>query len=311
MAGTGDKLDSLRPNRFQGERILLALAISIFVHVLIWGGYELNRDMHWTRHLPWSTSKPLPLRIVQVEEPLEFVTVNNPSTEAPQNTKYYSNHNSVAANPEVSKITDQPKISGKQMDAPATETIVEHQFSKSTTGDGQHEQGSSQAQPAPNARPEASAGDLTLGKPNTQEEQPRPRTLKQAYEQMRNRMPQMAMNEDGGVQHRAEISSFDVRLTGFGDYDARFFDAIDQNWINLLNSHRFAEDRTGKVRLVFQLNYDGTISQMRIEGNNVGDLLGYVCEKAILDGAPYESWTEDMRLKLGDSQQIIITFVYE
>ena len=289
--------------------MLLALAISILVHVLIWSGYEFNKGVHWIPRLPWSTPKrTLVLPMPRDEQPLEFVTVENPSTEAPQNTKYYSNHNSVAANPNANKITGQPHLNGKQTDFPATVTELQHLFSKSTTGEGQHQQDSSQAQPG--TKPEVTAGDLTLGKPNTQEEQPRPRTLKQAREQMKNRIPQMTMNEDGGVQRRGQIPAFDVKLTGFGDYDARFIDAVRQNWFNLLDSHQFSEDRKGKVEVSFCLNSDGRISQMRVEGTTVGDLLAYVCEQAILNGAPYEPWTEDMRLKLGDSGYYYFTFGY-
>jgi hypothetical protein len=132
MAGTGGNLDSLRPNRFQGERILLALAISIFVHVLIWGGYELNRDMRWTQRLPWLAHKSLPaLRIVQVEQPLEFVTVDTPSTEAPQRPKYLSNKNSVAADNSAHRDLLNPLLNGRQTDVPKTEDVMRPQFSKS------------------------------------------------------------------------------------------------------------------------------------------------------------------------------------
>ena len=106
MAVTGDnKLASLRPGRFEGERVLLALAISVLVHVLIWGGYELNRDMHWLPRLNWFAPKtPLVIKMPRYEQPLEFVTVENPSTDVPKNTKYYSNHNSVAANPDANEL---------------------------------------------------------------------------------------------------------------------------------------------------------------------------------------------------------------
>jgi hypothetical protein len=112
------------------------------------------------------------------------------------------------------------------------------------------------------------------------------------------------------VQNHARVPSFNVKVTGFGDYDARFVEAVSQNWYNLLDSQRFALDRTGRVVLLFRLNYDGSISQMRLGDNNVGELLGYVCEKAVLDGAPYEPWTEDMRLKLGSYADVQFTFDY-
>ena len=72
------------------------------------------------------------------------------------------------------------------------------------------------------------------------------------------------MMQDGGVRRHASVSSLDVKLTGFGDYDAALVEAITQRWYDLLDSQRFALDRTGKVVLQFRLNYDGTISDMKV-----------------------------------------------
>ncbi|MGH8022533.1 MAG: hypothetical protein ACRED1_03050, partial [Limisphaerales bacterium] len=159
-----------------------------------------------------------------------------------------------------------------------------------------------------------SEGDLTLGKPDNAtppEPQPRPRTLREAYREMAARFPGMTMKEDGGAERKAARASFAVKLTGFGDYDERFVETVSHNWWNLLGSRQFASDRTGKVVLLFRLNYDGTVSQLHFGDNTVGDLLGYVCEKALLDGEPYERWTDDMRLKLGDYTDVQFTFDYE
>ena len=118
------------------------------------------------------------------------------------------------------------------------------------------------------------------------------------------------MLQDGGVQRRAIAPSFDVKLTGFGDYDARFYEAVCQRWWDLLDSQQFARDRTGKVTLQFHLNHDGTISEMKVAQNDVGEVLGYVCQKAVLDPAPFERFPTDMRLKLGDYANIKFTFYY-
>jgi hypothetical protein len=311
MTGDGYKFDSLRPNRFEGERIALALALSLLAHVLIFGGYELRRDIHlpaWLHRVVPQYRVPVIL-VQKEEEPLEFVTVQSPSTEAPRNAKYISNHNSVAADNSQIPVSENPQLNGKT-DMPAT-ADVRPQFSKSPTGASQQNQNTTQASQEPKSS--SNSGDLTFGKPDngTQpQEQPRPRTLKEAYEQMKNQLPQMTMRQEGGAERHARVPSFDVKVTGFGDYDERFVEAVTQNWYNLLDSQKFSLDRTGKVVLLFKLNYDGSISQMRFAENNVGDLLGYVCEKAVLDGAPYERWNEDMRLKLGSSVDVQFTFDY-
>jgi hypothetical protein len=70
-------------------------------------------------------------------------------------------------------------------------------------------------------------------------------------------------------------------------------------------------DRTGKVMLRFHLNYDGTITEMTVLENTVGDLLGYVCQKAINDPAPFKPWPEDMRRLVGQNyREITFTFYY-
>jgi hypothetical protein len=310
MAGNGIKTGSLRPDRQQGERIMLALAVSLFIHMLLFTGYELSREFPMLHRMMWLTPKKPPAVLVQKEEePVEFVTVRTPSTEAPKTAKYISNKNSVAANPDASEQTEQPKLNGNQSDVPQTEDIMRSQANNSESSASQQ---ASKTQGTSESKPTVDSGDLTLGKAdnNTQQEQPRPRTLKQAYEQMASKMPSMTMREDGGVQRHARVPQFDVKVTGFGDYDERFVEAVSQNWYNLLDSQKFSLDRTGKVVLLFRLNDDGTISQMRFADNNVGDLLGYVCEKAVLDGAPYEPWTEDMRLKLGTYADVQFTFDY-
>jgi hypothetical protein len=118
------------------------------------------------------------------------------------------------------------------------------------------------------------------------------------------------MRQDGGVQRHATVPSLDVKLTGFGDYDAALVAAITQRWYDLLDSQQFALDRSGKVVLQFRLHQDGTITDMTVAQNSVGDLLGYVCEKAVTDPAPFAKWPVDMRLKLHDSADMQFTFYY-
>jgi len=312
MAGSGDyKLGSLRPGRFEGERVALALAISLLIHTMIWAGYELNRYHHWMPRLPFLAAKvPVP-KIQRLEEPVEFVMVETPSTEAPKTPKYISNKNSVAADNTQKKDSDNPKLNGRQTDVPKTQDELRAQIEKELAAANQRQ--SSESQGNGESKPAKSEGDLTLGKPDnaTQpQEQPRPRTLKEAYRQMAARFPGMTMKEDGGAERKARVASYDVKLTGYGDYDARFIETVQYNWYNLLDSQKFAMDRTGKVVILFRLNYDGTISNLRFAENNVGELLGYVCEKALLNGVPYERWTEDMRLKLGDYMDVQFTFGY-
>jgi len=316
MAGIGRKFDSLRLNRFENERLVLALAISIAAHLLAWGIYETGQKFNlWQRlNQIQRVTKMIPQPLQPTEEPLTFVTVDQPSTEAPQHAKYYSDKNSQAANPDTSRDKDIPQINGRQTDVMQTEDAPRPQFAKTQPSPPAQQANNSQQQQQPSQT--LQPGDLTLAKletllpqPQNNAQPPSPRTIKEALAQQ-NQMPGVPMQQDGGVQRHARVSSPDVKLTGFGDYDAELVQAITQRWYDLLDSQRFAMDRTGKVVLQFRLHYDGSVTDMTVAQNTVGDLLGYVCQEAINDPAPFEKWPADMRFKLGDSRDIQFTFYY-
>jgi hypothetical protein len=307
MAQTAARLESLRFNRREIRRLGLVLALSLLAHLLLWGGYEAARELQvwrWIPRLAWLQPAPKMTPPAQKQEPpLEFVTVDQPSTEAPKNTKFYSNNNSLAANPDANRNANVPKLNGTQTDVPKTETVTKPDFNKLQPAP--KPMTSEPAQPTPVVQP----GDLSLGKPQEQTP-PRPRTLQQALAQM-HRSPGVAMKQDGGVPNVKLSASFDVKATPFGQYDSEFVDAVTYRWYSLLDSQQFALDRTGKVMLRFHLNYDGTITDMTVLENTVGDLLGYVCQKAINDPAPFKPWPEDMHQLVGKNyREITFTFYY-
>jgi hypothetical protein len=156
------------------------------------------------------------------EPQLTFVEVAQPTAEAPQNTKYYSSQNSRAADPTRGN-KDVPQLNGKQTEVVKTENVPRPDFNKLQPATPAPQQ---KLQPAA-ARP----GDLTLGKPENsqkQEEQPRPRTIKQALAQQSHQLPGQQMKQDGGMRRAALMSSFDVKATPFGAYDAAFIEAVTQ-----------------------------------------------------------------------------------
>lgn len=314
MSVAGTQLNSLRWSGPEGRRLTLLLALSLSAHLLTWGGYEAGKDLGWWRVWHWPvwlrvlTHKlsALPVRDVHQEPPLEFVMVNQPSTEPPpEDTTYFSTRNSRAANPDTDKDTDKPKLDGKQTDVPMTVDAPRPEFNK--------------VQPAPAPKPASppelamNAGDLTLGKPPLQpspKPAERPRKVNEARALLARQIPGVQMRQDGGVRNHARVPSLDVKVTGFAEYDQRFVEAVSQRWFDLLDSQLFALDRTGKVTLRFHLNYDGSISEMRFAENTVGDLLGYVCQKAVLDSEPFERFPSDMRAKLGNFVDVQFTFYY-
>ncbi len=295
-------VDSLRLSRRDLRRLGLALALSLAVHLLGWGGYEAGKEFHWweqwhwPRWLPRLTLLKINPLVPQNEPQLTFVEVPQPSAEAPKDTKYYSSQNSRAADP-TKGDKDVPQLNGKQTEVVKTENVPRPDFNK--------------LQPAP--EPATAPGDLALAKPAdaTPAAPPRPRTVKEAREQQSHRLPGPQMRQEGGMRRQALVPSLDVRATPFGAYDAALVEAVTQRWYDLLDSQQFAMDRSGKVTLRFHLNYDGTITDMSVVQNTVGDLLGYVCQKAISDPAPFAPWPSDMRRMIGENyREITFTFYY-
>jgi len=310
MTGVGAQIGSLRFSSPEVRRLGLALALSLGLHMFAWGGYEAGKHLGLWQRLHWpawlyhlAIMKVVPMAQPQSrEEPLVFVNVEQPAAEAPQNAKYYSSQNSRAADPTMGN-RDVPQLNGKQIEIAKTENVPRPDFNK--------------LQPAPPAQPQESPlavppGDLTLGKPEDSkpQEQPRPRTMKQAREQQSHRSPGVQMKEEGGMRHQLS-ASFDAKATPFGAYDAALVEAVTQRWYDLLDSQQFAMDRTGRVTLRFHLNYDGSITEMNVLQNTVGDLLGYVCQKALSDPAPFAPWPADMRRMIGENyREITFTFYY-
>jgi hypothetical protein len=314
MAGTGRKFDSLRLNRPENERLILALLISLAVHLAGFGGYELGKAAQWfPRRQPVAKIKTQPAQpVVQNSDPVEFAFSEQPTPDAPQNAKYYSDKNSRAANPDAAQDTGRPKLNGKQTDVPQTHDAPRTQIAKAQP-QPETPQTKNEAQPS---QPMLQPGDWSQSKlRNLQEREnnsePRPRTIKQALAEQSNLSPGVQMEQEGGVRRQSLVSSLDAKATPFGKYDETFVKAVTQHWYDLLDSQKFAQDRSGKVTLRFHLNYDGTISDMEVLENTVGELLSYVCQEAIVEPAPYEQWPGDMRRMVGANfREITFTFYY-
>lgn len=310
MTGIGAPVGTLRLSSPELRRLGLALVLSFAVHLLGWGGYAAGKGLnwwqqwHWPRWLPQLTVLKInPLPLPNNEQQLVFVEVPRPSTEAPPTAKYYSSRNSRAADPTQGN-KDVPQLNGKQAEVVKTENVPRPDFN--------------QRQPSPPAQPQQSslatrAADLMLGQSvNSPSSEPaRPRTIKEASAQQTQRLPGPQMRQEGGMRRQALVPSLDVKATPFGVYDAALVEAVTQRWYDLLDSQQYALDRTGKVILRFHLNYDGTITDMKVVQNTVGDLLGYVCQKAVSDPAPFAPWPSDLRRLVAENyREITFTFYY-
>ncbi len=312
------------------------LLLSLAVHLTGWGGYvlgqdrgwwDLNRWPRWTQRLVHKIEPPKPPVPVQPQDmAMSFVDVSTPSAEAPAKAKYYSNKNSRAANRKVQQAAEQPNIEGHQTDMLKTEDVKQPVFTKNQAAPQPKTQPSKESpEQVTKASREAEAagrraGDLDRGKASPTAEkpaaealtaQPRPRSLKQANAQLARRTPGVAITMPGGVRQMAVTESFDAKATPFGEYDRALVDAVTEHWYSLLDSRQFALDRTGKVTVSFRLNDDGSVTEVKVANNSVGELLGQVCADAIEESAPFARWPTDMREMVGQNyRDVTFTFGY-
>lgn len=314
---------SLRFSRSDQERLFVALVVSLLFHLVIWSGYEAGRHYGWWHALHQLAQRhhpaPKPATPPPDSQPTIFVEVTQPDATPPKHTMYYSDQNSHAGNPDKDLDANRPQLNGHQTVVPKTEDAARLSKAQPPAPQPQPLQPSPEPPPAPVAASEASplnAGDLKPKKlaqkaetqPDAPPTPPRPRTLRQAAAQ--NHLPGPEMHQNGGAHHRL-ISSFDARATPFGDYDRAVIYAVTERWYGLLDQQNFAQDRTGTVVVRFQLEYDGTVRNVEVLENHVGDVLSYVCQSAIEEAAPFGKWPDDMRRAIGANyRDITFTFDY-
>jgi hypothetical protein len=306
--------------------LVAAFLISLVIHTGLYGTWRLGKHLGWWDHqATWLlnlTKKRIKLSAREMaqlaqqqqqkrqqEVPLTFVEVD-PSVatpESPKDAKFYGAQNSKATNPDMTVEAAQPKVDGRQ------EHVTKAEDTPRTKA--QPLQPSlPPAEPSEEAKPKAEPiGDLAKAKPQTDPgdavavEQERPRTLAAARE--RKNIAGEKVKQEGGSKRRGRVS-FDVTATRFGPYDAMLVAAVQERWYQLLDTHNFVQ-RSGKVVIEFQLHYDGSIRGVRMTGNEVGDMLGLLCQKAIQDPAPFAAWPADMRRQIGgNDREVSFTFYY-
>jgi hypothetical protein len=334
MVFTGMQKWSLRLERAEMSRLVWAFAISLLFHLLVFGGYETGKKLNVWQRLHWPAWMQSPRMLTQImkkeaarvpppqtQVPLMFVDVSPAQAvpEPPKNPKGYSDRNSVAANPQATKITDMPKITGKQTEVVRTADAPREKFVPLQPAPPAQPPQLEQVEQKP--KPAYTPGDLVMAKPapaprkdegDAEEAKPsRPRTVKEALARLQNnRLPGEKMKQDGGVPRRALDPGFDVAASPFGAYDRALIEAVSQRWYSLLDQNDYVSNSRGKVVVHFRLHPDGRITEVSVAENTAGEMLGLLCERAILDPQPFASWPADMRRLLGSTRSIQFTFYY-
>ena len=319
--------------------IARAVALSFLLHVVMITGVELgNRLGLWERSLVPNVFKSKIVEEVQEmtarrqqqeqEIPLLFVQVDPAQAveEAPENARFYSAQNTVAANPDPTIETEQPKIEGEQELVPQVMDVPRPapQPTPQPTPPPQREVMRPAPEPAPSQEEAEKRGEMQMARaaPRPEPQIPEPESAKPQVERAPYRSLAQAraekgliqgpkVRQDGGVRKASLASNLDVKAMPFGSYDAAFIAAVQARWFSILEQRDFVRNESGRVVLDFRLNQDGRITEMKVVESTVSDTLAWICRRAVEDPAPYDSFPRDLRRQMRhDYRDIRFTFYY-
>ncbi len=320
----------------EGNPLATALVLSVMIHLALFGAWKVGDGLGWWKHSPewlntWTrwlakTHFVLLPKLIEarlqppppaVTIPVTFVEVD-PETatpEPPQNARYYSSLNAKASNPDATVEKETPKIESPQDKVPR---VMEKEKEKEEPKPFPL-QPTAPTQPKPEeaGAPDVKPGDMALRKPSEGElpmdtvsnrPKDRPRTLA-AARAAKGLLSGEPIKSDGGVRNRGKLA-FDTKSTPFGEYDRLLIAAVEQTWHQLLEDHR-GNQRSGRVVVTFKLNSDGRITELRVADNDAGEIYGLICQRAILDPAPFKKWPPDMLRTIGaHTRELRFTFYY-
>jgi hypothetical protein len=120
------------------------------------------------------------------------------------------------------------------------------------------------------------------------------------------RGPEGSLNNAGTVGGGSGRLSVDVKNAPFGAYDAAFIRAVQERWFELL---RDRGEHTGVVTIKALLRSDGQIINLTRTNGDVPEEIAVLCERAMLEPAPYAPWPDEMRRLIGsDVREIEFKF---
>ncbi len=328
----------------QAKFRVLALVISLLLHVLGYSTWKIGQKQGWWRELavprwlqaivkplvPVAPVPPKPPQDSSSQTTLAFVEIDpDTATPAPPpKPKFMAAENTVAGNPDPKTDSQMPQIDGNQ----------DRYLKITPSGHRQPQQKTPEPPPVPPSEPapstatentppkaiprgntsdEPSNGKTQPGKAQSAEQKKpeapppkprRPRTISEALAE-RGTPGQRSRNE-GGVNHITPGVSVDALGTEMGRYMEKFVDAVQSCWYDLLQNE--SADVTGRVVLHFRLMPDGSVKNMSLVKSEVTQTLEIACERAIAKPAPFEKWTPAMRAEVADDHyDITFTFYYE
>ena len=112
----------------------------------------------------------------------------------------------------------------------------------------------------------------------------------------------------GGATNRLPAGIVSAKAFPFPAYDQSLVKSVYGKWHELLDAQPLPAAQ-GEVVVDFDLHEDGSISRVRRLPSEVTPRLEQLCERAILELAPFPKWPPEMKTEIGaDRRTIRISF---
>jgi outer membrane biosynthesis protein TonB len=336
------------PIRWQSERrtdsankrLAMALVVSLVLHGLGYATWRVSPAIaaavksiservlprKFTELQPAPTPKTAEPKLKR-EVPMVFVEVDpaQATPEPPKETKNYSTHNSIAANPEPKKM-DVPKIDGTQKHVQRTTDNEKPQpkpLQPAPLTPKAEEPKPVEPTPPPPAQPKIEVGDLAMVKKTetkpvqpekTESEKPleKPRKKPTKLSEVLPKIPALAgmkIQQDGGTPTPGRVS-LSARGTDYGEYDRELVRAVQQVWWQQIEEARY--NRHGMVKVAFVLHSDGRVSNLEVLETTVDAYGATLCQIAIDKPKNYGEWPKAMLQQIGKlTREVTFTFYYD
>src|SRR5258708_3463276 len=144
MSAVGTPESSLRRETAQASRLVWAFAISLMLHLSMFGTYQMGKQLGWWQRMQWPAWMKSPKMLTELlkkqqaaqqiqrqqEIPLIFAdgSPGQATPEPTKDTKYYSKKNPGAENQKPKKETTTQKIEGKHPELVKTEDVRRQEF---------------------------------------------------------------------------------------------------------------------------------------------------------------------------------------
>ncbi len=318
--------------------LLRALIISLLIHLAVFGTWKWGQTHNLWRHVnfpAWMRLTPkllipaIPKNAILhpkslVPSQLVFVDVDPALAQAapPKNPKFYSANNSIAANP-TPKNLPVPELKGRQDKVVKTTENVKLTPQPLQPSPKITRESDKTAQTKALPQKAYTPGNLVMAKPKEKTQDKNGQALAESTDktdpQVQDQDRTIAAaktkkgmlgdksRQEGGVNHLRLEPGLDAIKTPFGDYDAKFIDAVRTRWYQLLENR--STEGSGRVMVEFHMHPDGRITDLTMTRNEMSDLLGLICQRAILDPAPYGPWPEEMRREIPNNVRDV-TFIF-